>query len=393
MPRRDEPTIDPELISDYLGVRVSRRDLLRITGMSGGSLALAALLAACSSNGSGTSPTPSGGASGSTTGLTGTVQLFGFEDDMSPAVMKPFQTANPSLEVQRAIFNSSDEAVTKLEAGFKADVIDVCVRDTGRLVQLNQIQPIDTSKITAYGELFPAMVDLVGVKVNDQTYMLPDQGGIAGIVYNPNVIPELTSYKQMFEDPRLRGKVTMEGDPYYAMAVGALALGYKDPYNLTSDDLSRVKDYFHDHIDQIRTFYSGDSQFLALFQNGEIAAGQGFPDYQRNLAKSGVPVAFNKATEGTLTWVCGFSIGTHSQNTDAAYGVLNFFMSPVAQAWFAENYYYLVSNQQTLADLTPKLVKQLGLNDPGALFNGTIATQIAPNYDEWLSTWQQIQSA
>src|SRR5262249_11608997 len=136
-------------------------------------VSLAALLivatAACSSSSSSTSgANPSGGASAAP--VSGTLRIFPFEDELVPQVLKPFEQANPDLNVQTAVFTSSDEAVTKLQAGFQADVVNVCVRDTQRLVDLNLIQPIDTSRITDWDNIIPAFKDFAGVKVNDTVY-------------------------------------------------------------------------------------------------------------------------------------------------------------------------------------------------------------------------------
>ena len=105
------------------------------------------------------------------------------------------------------------------------------------------------------------------------------------MIWNPKLVPDgLTSWKDVFENPALAGAATIEDFPYYSIAIGVLALGYPDPYNLTTDDLARVRDYFIEHKDQFRTFYEGDSQFLNLYKSGEIAGGMGFNDYPVTLA-------------------------------------------------------------------------------------------------------------
>src|SRR5262245_62363080 len=95
--------------------------------------------AACSSSSSSDEENPT--ASGSVGPVSGALRIFSFEDELVPQVLGPFKDANPDLNVQTAVFTSSDEAVTKLQAGFEADVVNVCVRDTQRLVDLGLIQP------------------------------------------------------------------------------------------------------------------------------------------------------------------------------------------------------------------------------------------------------------
>ena len=74
-----------------------------------------------------------GGGSASAGAATGTVQLFAFEDTLDPKVLAGFRKANPGIKLETAAFANSDEAVAKLRAGFKSDVVELCVRDTPRM--------------------------------------------------------------------------------------------------------------------------------------------------------------------------------------------------------------------------------------------------------------------
>jgi spermidine/putrescine-binding protein len=322
---------------------------------------------------------------------SGTVHLFAFEDTLDPHVINGFKKAYPNIKLVTGAFANSDEAVAKLRAGFQADVIELCVRDTPRMAKAGLLAPIDTSKITAWNSMFPGLRD--GFAVNGKPYAVAQEGGTAGLVYNPAKLPGgITSYKQLFTDPALKGKATLEGDPYYALAVAALAMGYKNPYALSDSDLKKVTSFFIAHKSNFRSFYSGDSDFLSLFQNGEIIAGQGFPDYPISLAKDKVKAVYVTPKEGTLTWECGLGVGTHAQNVPAAYALINYFETPAVQAYYAKRYSYIEANKATLKLLPKKLIKAVGLDNPAQL-NKAIPTQIAPNYDKWLEAWRQIQAS
>jgi spermidine/putrescine-binding protein len=322
---------------------------------------------------------------------SGTVRLFTFEDTQDPHVMAGLRKALPNIKIQAAAFSNSDEAVAKLRAGFQADVVELCVRDTPRMAAAHLLQPIDPKQVTDWNGLFTGLRN--GFVVKGKPYAVAQEGGTAGIVYNPAKLPGgITSYKQLFTDPALAGKATLEGDPYYALAVAALAMGYKNPYALSDSDLKKVTKFFIAHKGNFRDFYQGDSDFLSLFQNGEIIAGQGFPDYPISLAKDHVKAKYVSAKEGTLTWECGLGVGAHAQNVPAAYAVINYFTSPAVQAYYSKRYSYIASNKAALKLLPKSLIKAIGLNDPAQL-SKAIPTQIAPNYDKWLEAWREIQAA
>jgi spermidine/putrescine-binding protein len=323
--------------------------------------------------------------------LSGTIQLFAFEDTLDPAVLKDFRKANPDVKLETAAFANSDEAVAKLRAGFSSDVVELCVRDTPRMAAAHVLQPIDPGKVKEWKQLYPGLRD--GFLVKGTPYAVAQTGGLAGIVYNPAKLPGgITSYKQLFEDPRLKGKATVEGDPYYALAVAALAMGYKKPYALSDSDLKKVTAYFIKHKGNFRKFYSGDSDFLSLYQNGEIWAGQGFPDYPVSLAKNKVKANYVSAKEGTLSWECGLGIGAHAKNVDGAYALINYFTSAKTQSYYAKRYSYIAANKGVLKLLPKKVVRNAGLDNPAQL-SKAIPTQIAPNYDKWLEAWRKIQAA
>jgi spermidine/putrescine-binding protein len=223
--------------------------------------------------------------------------------------------------------------------------------------------------------------------------MVPAFGGTTGLIYNPDEVPGgVSSFKQLLEDPALEGKVAIEDNPKYGIAMAALALGFEDPYDLTDADLAQVKDWYIEHKAQIRAFYSDESDFFDLYQNGDIVAGFGYKGYDVGLAKQGATVTFAPASEGALTWTCGYSLGASAQNLDAAYSLLEWFLTPEAQAVYATKLNQMATNSATLDALPQSVVEEIGLADPGSL-DSSIPTQVPANYDRWQEVWAEITSA
>jgi spermidine/putrescine transport system substrate-binding protein len=255
------------------------------------------------------------------------------------------------------------------------------------------VQPIDTSKLTAWDSLFPYFKDSAQIRVGDKVYMAPAFGGTTGLIYDPDKVPGgVDSFQQLMEDPALEGKVAIEDNPKYGIAMAALALSFKDPYDLTDADLEHVKEWYVEHRSQIRAFYSDESDFFDLYQSGDVVAAFGYKGYDVGLAKQGASVAFAPASEGALTWTCGYSIGATAQNLDGAYALLDWFLSPEAQAVYATKLNQMATNEATLDTLPQSVVEEIGLADPTEL-DASIPTQVPPNYDRWQDVWQEITSA
>ncbi len=335
--------------------------------------------------------TPQSSSSGAPTEPSGALRVFAFEDSIIPEVTEPFLAAYPDIQLQTAAFGSGDEALTKLESGFQTDVVEVCIREVPRYTASGVLLALDTARLDPWDSVFPAFK--TGGELDGQTWVAVAQGGPAGVVWNPETVPDgVTSYRQLFEEPALAGRVAMDATPYYMIAIGALALGHENPYDLTQEELDEVTAYFIEHKAQFRSFYQGDADFLSLYRNGEVDAAASFPGYEGQLAKDELEIGFNFAEEGTLTWMCGMGISANAENVDAAYAWVNHFLSTDIQKYFAEQWNYLASNEETLAVLDQETIDSLRMTDPEWLTRA-IPTQIPDNYDAWLDAVRQIKSA
>jgi len=114
--------------------------------------------------------------------------------------------------------------------------------------------------------------------------------------------------------------------------------------------------------------------------------------YDVGLAKQGSSVTFVPASEGALTWTCGYSLGASAQNVDGAYSLLDWFLAPEAQAVYATKLNQMPTNSATLDSLSQSVVEEIGLSDPTEL-DASIPTQVPSNYDQWEKVWQEITSA
>lgn len=355
--------------------------------------ALTLIAAACSSDGgeSDTSAPPAGAQA--TTGQEGSLTFFAYEDAFEPELLDPFRESNPDLNVRTAAFSSGDETVAKLQGGFTADVVNVCVEDTSRMVANGLLQPIDTSRIANWDSMFPAFRGLEGVTVDGQVYLVPMVGGTSGIMYNQDAVPGgIASYADVFTE-QYAGRIGFDDDPLSGIAVAAMALGMPEPLNLTDTQLEQVKTWLIDKKPLIRSFTKGDADIAQLFSTGEVdVVVPGYLGSTNVLIKDGEPAAYSLASEGQLTWTCGYSIGANAENVDGAYALINYYSNPEPQAWQAENFFYLVSNQNTLEEVSPKVVEEAGLEDP-ASFDNAVPYTIPENYDQWQEVWREFKAA
>jgi spermidine/putrescine transport system substrate-binding protein len=320
--------------------------------------------------------------------LTGDLRVFAYEDTVDKSLIGPFEQANPGLKVQTATFDSDNEAAAKLRAGFNADVVEVCLDEAKPLLQARLLRSLDPKGVPQLANLAPSVLKAKGVRDGGKLYVVPLDAGPEGLIYNTKALPGgISSFKDLF-DPKLKGRVALEGD--YAlppMAETALALGIKDPMNLTAAQVTQVKDYLVAHRSQFRTFWQSDSDVANLFKSGEIVAADGGQGLAQEIADAGVPVKWVPAKEGVISWVCGLAITSKAKNLAAAYRFIDDQASAAVQAERAKSG-YVVTNPKALA-LVP--AKYRTTADP-AILDRAIAESEPPDFKQWTRAFTEVQS-
>jgi spermidine/putrescine-binding protein len=354
---------------------------------------LAVTLTSCGGTaGTTSSAAPTAASSGP---VAGTLTLFAYNDGFAAGYIKPFRDMYPGLTLKTSAYASGDEAIAKLRAGFRADVINLCAEeDAATAVRLGLVRPLDTSRIKDWNRIFPAFYKLPGVTQPDgKHYMVPVDAGVTGIIYNKDkVSPAPTAFKDLF-DPKYKGRVAMIDYPVTAIEIGALVLGYADPINLTDQQLTNVKNLYIQakKAGQFRTFYSGAADIVSLYKTGEVVLSPGYTDNEYDVEHAGVNSGFAIPSEGQFLWTCGYGISSTAQNVDAAYALLNYYLSTQAEAYEAKTWHYMVTNQDTLNVVSPAVRKAATLDFPKDFGNALPAAPPAQGYDKWIKAWQEVK--
>ncbi len=358
--------------------------------------AIAMVAAACGGGSSANSGSPaSPGASVDPASVTGTIRLLSYTDGFDPGYLAAFEKEYPNVTIETSSMGSNEEAIAKIQAGFDADVVNSCVDEaTLEMVQKGIYAPLDQTRLKHWNDIFPSMQQLPGVQVDGQVYMLPVDAGTSGIVYNADVVttpPD--SWSDLF-DPQWAGRAGMEDIAVTAFMIGALTLGIDDPINMDQSEIDQVKQFLIDHKSQFRTFWKGDAAAKSLFKSGEIVISSGYPDTAKSLQNEGVNAEFAVANEGQFLWACGYGItpDVAPEDLDAVYALLNYYSSPEAELYEAENWNYQVANAKTLDLATPELIKQASLDAPMHMDNAIPASPPA-NRDAWVAAWTEVKAS
>ena len=327
--------------------------------------------------------------------VTGTIRLLSYSDGFDPKYMADFFEQYPNVELKSSPMGSNEEAIAKIQAGFEVDVVNSCV-DEGTLEMVNKgmYAPLDIARLEHWDDLFPSMKTLPGVQQDGELYMLPVDAGTAGIVYDADVVdPPPDSWTDLF-DPQWEGRAALEDIAVTALMVGALATGVEDPIHMDQAEIDSVKSYLIEHRSQFRTFWKGDASVKALFKSGEVVISSGYPDTAKSLRKEGMNTEFVVAKEGQFLWACGYGItpDIDPENLDAAYALLNYYTSPEAELFEAEEWNYQVANQKVLDIAPPEVIEAASLDAPFSMENAIPASP-PENREAWVAAWTEVKAS
>lgn len=248
-------------------------------------------------------------------------------------------TVKSGVKVNAIRTGSNDETYAKLRSG--AVVPDMIVIDIGsmpRFLNANLIVPVDPSKITnaaniASGLNFPGCTTIQGAVRG-----IPYNWGTQPLMFNTKtVLPRPTSWKVLW-DKQYAGKVVLPDDAYNVFPMIALAIGARDPFNLTEAEFQKCGDALRDLRPQLRTLARGFDDETTIF-----ASGDGDLGYCENISSvfglqaQGKAFDYTFPNEGTPAWVDCSVLTPAGQSRKIVYDFINEMLTPQWQARFIQS--------------------------------------------------------
>lgn len=278
-------------------------------------------------------------------------------------------------------FADNDEAFTKLQAGFKADVSVPTSSEISRHRDAGLLEPIDTSRIEAWGNLYQELTTIKGMVVDGKQWAAPWTWGNSSIVFRPDLAPEYSGPENhswtILWDPNYSGRISQSGNMQEAVLPTALVLGIEDPFNMSDDDIARVRAKLVEQRELLRYYWSSDSDIEQSMAGGELVAAYAWNSSYTRLLKEGVNVEWMNPKEGILTWCDTFVLlNGGSASDDETYDYLNAALEPVAGKYMIEEFGFGSANKLAFDIADQTMVKEFGYTDPRSLIEGSMMFEI-----------------
>jgi spermidine/putrescine transport system substrate-binding protein len=296
-----------------------------------------------------------------------------------------------------SIFANEDEALQKIRAGFNADIMHPCTYSIVRFTEAKLTVPIDTTKLSNWPDVIPALQTTQGVVVDGNVVMVPADWGNSSIAYRTDLVgPEDAESWGIFYGDKYTGKVAFT-DSEVAVEIAGLMLGYtpKKIWEMSDEEIAATKPLVQKLVKNCRFIWSDPTQLNQALASGEIVAGYAWNDTVKQLKKEGVPVKYAVPKEGIFTWLCGLTmLNVGKADAAAAYDFLDAWLSPETGKFLIENAGYGHSNRKAFEIANPEEVAALGITDPvKALANGIFFQPVeAEREAKYIKLWEESKA-
>lgn len=284
-------------------------------------------------------------------------RIFTWSEYFDESAIKAFEKEN-NVKVKADYFSSNEQLLAKIQLSLQSsdpgyDLIlpsDYMVRI---MSELGSLQPLDKSKLPFLSEFDKESLHPEYDK--DLTHSVPMAIGTTGVAINTKFLPELKgksiSWKDIFENPKYAGKVSLINDTKEVLQAALLVSG-KNLSTATEADVKAAFEYLKSKKKQIKLFTdetrpvieSGECSICMVYSGDAITASKNKPEIQFTLPK-----------EGANTWADNFAIPKNAKNTELAYKFMNSVLSAQGAKDFTERTNYRTANFKAKAML-PKEV-------------------------------------
>jgi putative spermidine/putrescine transport system substrate-binding protein/spermidine/putrescine transport system substrate-binding protein len=257
-----------------------------------------------------------------------------------------------------------DEIVDAAESHSEYDVFIISNEGIRLLHGMGLVMPMDLRQLPNYLSLHPHLRYTEWALFESRNYAVPFAWGPTGLLYDTDVLTVAPDSWNILWDPAYRGRVSM-WDDVSMVWTAALALGYQNVYNLTREQLGRVKGKLYELNGLVHGYYNGEVQEQSFIINDNVIVLNSWFDPSSRLAatqKRNFKMVIPK--EGAVGMFDSFLISKGSRKKTLAHKFINYQISPAVQKLMVRITGLAPANIETLALLTPEEIKSLHLDEP-----------------------------
>lgn len=296
------------------------------------------------------------------------------------------------LDVKTTIYSGADEMIAKLRGGGTRlyDMIVPLHTYVKVAADADLIEPLDPAKMPNIAQVTKAFTTIPDWSPAGKFYGVPFVWGANAMAYNFAETGDVDSLKLLFEG-KFKGRVAMRDDSEDAIAVGALYLGIKNPFDLDEKALQEVKKVMIMQKAMNRTYWRNIADLRTMFANKEVVVAWATLSVVAPLRNNGMDIRWIWPKEGALGWSEGIAAVKGGKNRAHVESYANFTISPEYGEVLARATRYASTSSRALERLPADLIKELGIQ-PERMAN-LMFKQLPKNKPRWTEIWTEVKAA
>lgn len=335
--------------------RFTRRQFLRMTTGAGLGLLGASTLAGCQPIVIPAAPSSSSSSAASSPG--GSFNWMTWGDHFLPGQLEKIAQSH-NIQANPTLFSDNSEALLKLQqvGGEQLDLVSADALWVPRHYEEGLIEAFDLNDLPVSKDLYSVAREFDFWTVDEGYLAYPFGWSPVVIAYNPEYVsPEPDSWDVLW-DPKYKGRVATELQPFDVMGNMGKATGASDPYNMTDEELERAKQALKDLRPNILKFVEQAVESVQLLANEEVWLSTHNLGVEDRVKDAGGPeIKSFIPKEGSVGWIDGEMLVKGAANRDATITFLN---EAERAEWIADN--FLENGRPLLNERAYKLLVENG---------------------------------
>ena len=273
-------------------------------------------------------------------------------------------------------FAEEEDALQRMRNGYRVDLVHLCNGQIAAARDAGLIRPLDTSRISRWGDITPALLDLRDVLVDGEYWLAPWDWGYSTVAYNPEIIEVENATFAIFVDPRFKGKTALTSDNRSNILIAGIIGGWEDPLDPTDAEMEAAPEIFSKMLGNARFVWSDGTQLEQAWVAGDVGISYVFGSASRRMKKEGIPIV---VVDPLMPFMCGLSLSANGAGSEQqAYDYINAMLDPLSGVALFDEYGYGHGNGNTVDLIDPDEVLGTGIDDPVGTFARGVFTYALP---------------
>lgn len=315
----------------------------------------------------------------------------GFED---PGFHGQYEAQHGSLP-NFSQFGDEEEAFAKMRAGFEPDVTMACSYKAPHWYDAGIIKPIDVSRLPNFEDSIPLLKNVPGTQFDGQRAWVCMDWGLTTLCYRHDIVdiaPEDVTWGLLW-DERYSGRLAMIDSLIDGVMVAAIYGGAANPFNMTADEVETTRALLKQQLPLLRYYSNSMTDLQTSLASGEVVAAAVWNEAYVGLMAEGHPVTFATDMPGLMTWTCGLTLNSWTENEAAAYDVMDSMLSPDAGVYEIMEWGYGHANTKAYEMVSDDDLTARGLSrTPNTIISAGIFQEPIVNEPELQAMFEEVKA-